>query len=362
MATANLVQWILTTSTLYANMVDKNPNALYFLQDTGELFRGNVSFSESVKFYDVLPEKGAQGKIYMDNVTLSGKVWNGNAWVDVIKPIKQTLDPKSLDPVSAKAVADYIDTNGTGGVAKDAITDITFDSETEALQITKNGEISNVSLDTFLGESKISWAPDAGDNYGILTFIKNGVPLNINVPNTMKDKFVESGKYNSATKELEITMNEGTVVKIPVADLLSSYTAGSSNTTTTSITEGVISTAVKISTLPGNVLKAQSDGLSVILDKVVDGETQVDQIIIGKSDGGIKASGYKLGGATLADEPSDKVLATEAAVNAIKSLIISGLTSADIVTETLNLELPSTSKVVSEKALVNTLSWKIISE
>lgn len=75
------VQFYRLTSSQFSG-VEKNSDALYFLTDTGEIFKGSVRFSYPVKLLadSVFPAAGETGVLYC---TPAGamKVWDGSAYV-----------------------------------------------------------------------------------------------------------------------------------------------------------------------------------------------------------------------------------------------------------------------------------------
>lgn len=105
-----MIQWILTTSTYYNSLEKKEPNALYFLEDTQEIYRGTTEYTSSVIFVDDVPALAAKGKVYVNNKTNECTVWNGQEWKTVVPEIHSTLDDDEEynGLVTGEAVKEYV--------------------------------------------------------------------------------------------------------------------------------------------------------------------------------------------------------------------------------------------------------------
>lgn len=83
--------------------------------------------------------------------------------------------------------------------------------------------------------------------------------------NLGKDMVVKSGTYNAINQEIELTLTDDTVVKIPAASLVDVYTGGATTTVTVAVSDdNVITATVKLSTVEGNLLKSDENGLYVV--------------------------------------------------------------------------------------------------
>lgn len=93
------------------------------------------------------------------------------------------------------------------------------------------------------------------------------------VINLGKDMVVTAGTYNTETHDIELTLTDGTVIKIAAGDLIDVYTGSTSTTTTVTVgDDNVITVAVRVSTVDKNILKvdAVNGGLSVLESDFVD--------------------------------------------------------------------------------------------
>lgn len=352
----NMVKYVKTTSASFKALETKDIYTLYFLEDTGEIYKGSKSFTESCILVDSFPSTGAQGKIYILNTTLEGRVWNGTEWKTVIEPLVKTITDGQTQagPVTADAVKEYVTTK-FGEESGNAVESITFDKTTKDLQYVKNGKTVTVPVDGFL----------TGASYaeGVLSFNIEGTeePIKINLP---KDNFVQSGIYDNENKKIVLTLVDGSTVEIPASDLVDVYTVGETKSVKMSLTGNNITANVKVSVTEGNAITTNEDGLFVPtvdvtgkLDKVA--QNKVDEIITAQADGTVKTSGVKVGGTALAGAPNANTLATEAAVNAIKTSLeqsVAAKLDSSKVSTVIPTENASDEKVLSEKAVVDALN------
>lgn len=105
-----MLKWILTTASHYNGLEIKDPNALYFVEDTHEIYRGSTEFTSSLYFVEELPEFAAKGKIYVNSSTLEGSVWTGEEWKVVLPQIHNVLedDTDCEGLVTGNAIKNYI--------------------------------------------------------------------------------------------------------------------------------------------------------------------------------------------------------------------------------------------------------------
>lgn len=152
--------------TTYNSTTDKDDNKLFFLSDTGEIYRGTENFTESCVIYDHdnEPTVKSKNKIYIDSTTLEGKMWNGFTWI--------SLFSKSLNP-------DY---NQNDSTASDYIKNRPFyETDTEIVKI-PNKFISNpnIIINITLGDKKTNttdtiYKCTISDSFeNILNYINNG--------------------------------------------------------------------------------------------------------------------------------------------------------------------------------------------
>lgn len=354
----SMIKWVIGTSTQYKALSQKDPNTLYFLSDTQEIYKGSTSFTQSSELVENFPESGAQGRIYIHSTNLEGRVWTGTTWKTVIQPIAESLTDGEVErkAVSGEAVKTYVKQHVTAAIA-DKVDGIGYDKEKKQLTYTKGDQTTAVDIGGFVTGAKYN--PQSG----ILSFdVQGGKSIHINIP---KDNFVQSGRYDEATKNIILELGNGEEVQIPAGDLIDVTEFESTETVELTTEGGIVKANVKLSTASGNQLKLNGNGLYVEatdisnkLDKV--DEQREDEIIIAKADGTVKTSGKKVGGTTLSDSPNGNTLATEAAVSAIKNtlegFINVKVNKSDIATTIGNVDTALDTKVASEKAVATAIA------
>ena len=99
---ANLFKFHYLTMAQYAALESKDASALYFIKDTGKIFKGDQDFTESVRLVAAFPETGiAQGVLYVNTATGEAKVYNGTAWTTVVRPVDATVTEDSTNLVTS---------------------------------------------------------------------------------------------------------------------------------------------------------------------------------------------------------------------------------------------------------------------
>ena len=355
-----MIKWIITTAEKYAGLLVKDANALYFLQDTQEIYKGETSFTQPTVMVATFPGKGALGKVYINQTTLEGKVWTGTAWKTIIQPVAQTMTGAGGEttPVSGDAVKAYVAQQLTNAITGTFVEGITYDKTTKQLKYTKGEQETTVGIEGF-----VTGASYAGDT-GVLTFtVQGGEAISLNLP---KENFVKSGSYDAVEKDLVLVLQDNTEVRIPADDLIDSSEFASTETVemVTGPEDGLVRANVKVSAEKGNTLVKKADGLYVAavdvsnkLDKVA--TAKEGEIIIAQADGTVAVSGVKAGNATLNAAPNATTLATEAAVDAIRTALENSIgTKIDKTAISISIGAAASSsdnKVASEKAVATAL-------
>lgn len=341
----------------------KDNGTLYFIAETGELYRGSQSFTQASVMVTDFPAAPAKGILYFNTATLEGRVHDGDKWTTVIQAAATAVDESNTTaPVSGKAVADYIKTNVTD---LDYVNTVEFNEA--GLKLVIDGT-KDVPLKGLLKADGVSYVD------GTLTLpVANGDNIVLNLP---KENFVKSGHYDDATESIVLVLQQPTEdgqeqkVVIPVSKLVDiSSVTGSSTLNLSMNGDKVISGSVKISAEGDNLISAKDDGIYVApvdlsgkVDKV--SGDKVDEIVTVAADGNVKPSGLKAGGAAIAVEPGVSTLATEGAVKAyadgvattlegkIDTKLDGKVAKADISTA-IPADDASDDKVASEKAVAD---------
>ena len=138
---SNMVRWCLTTSAYYNSLERKEPNFLYFLDDTKEIYRGEIEYTSSVYIVDQLPDLAAKGKLYILSSNLEGKIWDGSKWKTVIPGVSSTLTDEEVfnGTVTGEAIKAYVGKK-VSDLTQGMITELTTDKVTLASKITVKGQ------------------------------------------------------------------------------------------------------------------------------------------------------------------------------------------------------------------------------
>lgn len=319
-----MITWHYVTRAEYdaASADTKTADKLYYLQDTGEIYRGTQSFSESVILYTEEPTVKAIGKLYVNSNTLEGKVWTGSAWKVVVQAAATTLSATdTLQPVSGKAVSDFVKQQIDGVTGSgDLVAGISYAAGTNTLTAamadgtTDDIPLTNVAAD--LVYDAATGLLQVKNAQG--TTIGNGINLDL-------ERFVSSAEYDHETGKITLVFNDGgTPLEIDIGDLVDTYTAANSSTVRMTVTGNRFTAEAIVATTAGNLLQATDNGLYVAVDlsgyMVRDTDAVQGNLAMFDANGNAIDAGVVAGAATLSGT-SAAVLATEAAVAAIRTTL-----------------------------------------
>lgn len=241
----------------YVALDPKNANSIYICTDSRELYAGSLLFSGGLRTYTgALPTVPAAEVLYFNAETGVGSYYDGTAWKTAIRATVTSITSAADDNTvpSAKAVKSYVDAliaDITGGSG--IVTNVEAKAGAKGtLVVTKgDGSTSDVALTGVAHDVVYD-----STNLRLTIPMVGGTDLVVNLP---KDNFVESGSYNSATKAIELTLKDKTVVSIPAAALIDIYTSGSAAADTVSIAvsdDNKITAAIKVDTTGALGIKA----------------------------------------------------------------------------------------------------------
>ena len=237
----------------------KNSNALYFLTDTRQIFKGDQEYTKSCRTVRVLPtENQLQGVIYVRLTDMTFHIWDG---VDYIKLNKEHVtvipdDPTNDTVPTSKAVADYVTAKIAASEGKEGhfVTDVSY--KDGVLSVSKNGDPVPTTLTgvvhapTYDAETRTIKMPVFG-----------GDELSITLG---KDLVVKSGIYNTETQNIELTITTGEVIKIPVGSLIDIYIGAATSTAEVTVSDdNKISVKVRVSAKANNAITIEEDGIYV---------------------------------------------------------------------------------------------------
>lgn len=258
-----MMRWHIVTSQEFA-AGEKVDVDLYFLSDTHEIYRGNESYTQSIALYETsLPTNPALNRLYINKTTLEGYVWNGIQWDKVVKAIADTITADGTDPVSGKAVADYVAVEIQKiSSSFEGLKDVSYDADEHLMTFTKTDNSTKDILLTNIGcsiscvDNKLQLLDASGNKIG------DAVDLDI-------ERFVTGGEYDESTKSIILyfdnkTGDESTdKISIPVGDLVDTYTVEGSSSIDLTMVANKITAALKISSEADNAAEIKEDGLYV---------------------------------------------------------------------------------------------------
>ena len=259
------------TQAAYNALETKDSNVLYFCSDTAKIYKGSTDYTSTIIIASSKPTTPITGKVYVFTNTDTVESYINNTWKILSYPVATTINAASDDNhvATAKAVYDSI---------QEAIADF-IESEntiTAVTTCTVNGKI-NVSkgdgTNADIAVHGVVTTPQWNSTTRVLTLpISDGDSIEVNIG---KDIFVDpsaENKYNPATGNIEIYLNDGTgptstKIEIPADSLIKQYTDVDSQTANVTInnTNNTISVDVIVDPVNGNGLVATANGLKVDL-------------------------------------------------------------------------------------------------
>jgi hypothetical protein len=253
----------------------KDNYKLFFCTDTGKLYKGTVDFTDSIVVAAERPATPIIGKIYLISGTQTVETYRNNAWQvlayrDVLKsgldeerPVS-TIDSSSTDNQLASAKNVYLaiqEAIGGGTV----VTNVTASDSTDNTIIVTKGDGSTATVQP----KGVAHSPSWNETNRVLTIpVQGASDLVVNIG---KDLVLESGRYDSATHEIVLVLNdaEQTEIRVNVGDLIDEYVGSTDadgidiNISTAASGASTISATLHISETANNGLTVESDGLFV---------------------------------------------------------------------------------------------------
>lgn len=318
-----MVKWAVATAASYAASA-KDTNTIYFLSDTGEIYKGAAAYGKGAESFAGIaarPAAGAEGRLYVDSTNGAGYIYANGAWSQVIKPVDTTVAQGGVNPVTGDAVVTYV-TEQINEVTGGALTDVAYNQATKTLSVTKAGQKTDTVITGVV----------TGMSYenGVLK-VTDVEGTEVATVNLELERYLQDAYYDEATSSLVFEVKvegatEATKITVPAAEFVALYEATDSNTIDMTIeaVEGganKISGTVKVSAEAGNQIVAKEDGLFVAATDIsgkmdlVAGATANDIAAL-NANGQAVDSGKAFGGAVFADAPAETVIPNEASVAA----------------------------------------------
>lgn len=266
MSTANLVKFWCNTRAAYDAIVSKDPSTVYFCKDSQEIFRGEVSYSGSVKIVTSLPDlmrrdtlyiiqsgENAGGYVYPMGGSGHIKVINGSVFTGGGGGGISIEDIPMASPTTdgLMASADYV-------ALKETVTKVsTLETDVEQLKSSTPLTIEESNDPLY---AKVYTFKQGSDTIGAVNIPKDLVVKSGVLEDVAADSVLQNGSYLPAGKYIVLTISNDAEDKIyiSVGDLGGiSYTAG----------DGIEieESKIKLKAVLGNGLKIESGALKLDL-------------------------------------------------------------------------------------------------
>lgn len=79
---SGLSQYFILNKQAYTNLETKSEQALYFISDTQEIFRGTVNYTSCIKVVASLPNNPLTSKVYLRTSDNTLNIYTGSAWIN----------------------------------------------------------------------------------------------------------------------------------------------------------------------------------------------------------------------------------------------------------------------------------------
>ena len=313
------------TQSAYDLIDPKDSNTLYFVTDTGKIYKGSSDVTYCITV-GTTPEvsSAVKGKLYIDSTTLAMSVtMDGTSWLQ--------LSPGYLTDGTEWAAADSNKFATIGLIKKgiqDAVNNIDltayFENSTGTVKIGESGTgaiLTGVAHNVQYDASQLK----------ITIPVYGGSDVVVNIP---KDKFVTAGQFytdypaeGEATHHNVIVLtidNQADPVIIPAEALVNIYTADNTGKDVIVLIseDNKVSASIKIDPTGGNALTTSENGLKVDVSGKMDKIQSATgaKIAITQADGSVSESTYSI--------LSEGDMGSEAAVIPTANLIASAIASA----------------------------------
>lgn len=264
------------SAAAYESLVTKNAETIYWLEN-GTIYVGGHLYGGKVAFITADPENPELNTLYVDLVTKKVKTYDGislkvvsNGFTEDMTAALAEGGDGTLAP-TAKAVYDYLEENYSK-------TDLVVTAGKYMHYTDEEGVVHS--------EIWLSIAP--------------------------------KGAEDPWAKEEDI-------IKIPVGDLIDTYTGGDTSSISVSVdNNNVITANVKLHEATNNALVLEDDGLYVNISGKADkvGTGHENEVALYDAEGNLTTNGKKIGGATLAATVDANTVATEQAVKTYADSLI----------------------------------------
>lgn len=304
------------TAAQYKALQTKDENALYYLEDTKELYVGSTRYCDGFEVVADFPESGAQGRLYIHETTKEVKFYNGTAWTTLVPAIETTIDTES----------DVKDGNlATIGAIKALVESKDIPDATEEVK----GKVQlATNAEAFAGEDTTKVITPANLKYAIEHNIVGAVTYkgavakeaDITLPVQAGDLFAVSADFTLATvklytgdfiifnKEVAETITKADfdvidntestdLVKLDAEQTLTNKTIDAENNTISNITTGNLKDSVLVTDMTAEVTDEMIPSAKAVKDAITGAQVSVestDTVTMTKDESGKIKSDVKL--------------------------------------------------------------------
>lgn len=305
--TSDKVNFYALTRSAYKQITHPASDTLYFITDGQSIFKGSVDMTNCIIPAHPIPDcsDAIAGKLYLDTSSFEIKLTTDNVSWCVASPGYLTDSANWAEADGNKlATISLI----KSGIAQ-TLAQMKFDNASGTISI---GSSASAVLSGVAHNPKYDV-----DQLKLTIPVYGSTPIEVSIP---KDKFVKSGKYNTDTHNIELTLQDQVdPVLIPAGDLIDVYTADNStgNVQISVSSDNKISANVTIDADITNRLKYDSTkGFSVdVSDKMsIVSNAVANNVAVLTATGNVKDSAVKIGSDSLEPTVSRNTIATEKAV------------------------------------------------
>ena len=209
----------------YIGLAAKNDNTIYFID--GQIFKGNVAYTDQVVVVSALPNTLIAGKVYVNTTDKSVTYYDGTTSTVVVPATVGTIGDSNPDKdlANVKAIKDFVATEiGKIPAAKDytvtLVDETTADGELTK-QTIKQGEAGSETEVGTIVIPDLKMEVKATPNDGYLKTYQftygTGTTFEVDIP---KDLVVTAGEVVVVSDESPVSgLTNGTYLKLTIANL-----------------------------------------------------------------------------------------------------------------------------------------------
>lgn len=218
------VKFIGGTYAQYAGLAVKDSNTLYFID--GQLFKGEVSYTDQIIVVSALPQTLVAGKVYVNSTDKSVTYYDGTTSIVVIPETVGSIGDATPDTdlANVKAIKDFV----AAEIAKIpaqvdytvTITDEAAGTGEKTKQTIKQGKSGSEKEIGTIVVPDLKMEVKATPNDGYLKTYQftygTGTTFEVDIP---KDLVVESGEVITVTDEFPVSgLTNGTYLKLVIVN------------------------------------------------------------------------------------------------------------------------------------------------